>query len=58
METTKGMLLLDRYRIRAGNFAGTLLAWGPEFVTFLGEGERTFTACRADLFPKGIRLFH
>ena len=58
METTKGMLLLDRYRIRAGNFAGTLLAWGPEFVAFLGEGERTFTAYRADLFPKGIRLFH
>lgn len=56
METTKGMLLLDRYRIRAGNFTGTLLAWGPEFVAFLGEGGRTFTAYRADLFPKGNRL--
>ena len=58
METTKGRLLLDRYRIQAGNFTGTLLAWGPEFVAFLGEGERTFTAYRADLFPKGIRLSH
>ena len=58
METTKGMLLLDRYRFQAGNFTGTLLAWGPEFVAFLGEGERAFTAYRADLFPKGIRLSH
>ena len=58
METTKGRLLLDRYRIQTGNFTGTLLAWGPEFVAFLGEGERTFTAYRADLFPKGIRLSH
>jgi hypothetical protein len=56
METAQGLLLLDRYRIRVGNFMGTLLARGPEFMAFLGEGERPFTVYRVDLFPHGIRL--
>ena len=56
METAQGLLLLDRYRIRVGNFMGTLFARGLEFVAFLGEGARPFTVYRVDLFPHGIRL--
>lgn len=47
-------VVLERYRVRAGGFAGTLLARGLEFVAFLGEGERAFTAFRSDLFPRGV----
>lgn len=47
-------VVLERYRVQAGGFAGTLLARGIEFVAFLGEGERALTAYREDLFPRGL----
>lgn len=50
-------LELDRYRVRLGTAGGVLLAWGPEFVAFLGEGERALNVYRADLFPHGTGLF-
>ncbi|MCX7750179.1 MAG: hypothetical protein N2320_01220 [Candidatus Bipolaricaulota bacterium] len=49
-------VVLERYRLRAGAFAGILLARGLEFVAFVGEGERSFFAYRSDLFPRGLRL--
>lgn len=49
-------VLLDRYEVRAGAFAGTLLARGLEFVAFVGRGERSFSAYRSDLFPRGFPI--
>ena len=49
-------LVFDQYHVQAGSFGGTLLARDSEFVAFVGEGERTFTAYRSDLFPRGISL--
>lgn len=48
------LVLLDRYEVRAGAFAGTLLARDLEFVAFVGRGERSFSAYRSDLFPRGF----
>jgi len=56
VEAWGGVVFLDRYRVQAGGFGGTLLARDLEFVAFLGEGGRAFTAYRADLFPRGVRL--
>ncbi|MBC7220399.1 hypothetical protein H5T55_02800 [Candidatus Bipolaricaulota bacterium] len=47
-------VIVERYRVQAGGFTGTLLARGLEFVAFLGEGERVFLAYRVDLFPRGL----
>lgn len=49
-------VVLDRYEVRAGAFEGTLLARGLEFVGFVGRGDRSFSAYRSDLFPRGLSI--
>ncbi len=50
------VVVLDRYEVRAGAFGGILLARGLEFVAFVGRGERSFSAYRSDLFPRGLSI--
>ena len=47
-------VVVERYRVQAGGFTGILLTRGLEFVAFVGERDRVFTAYRGDLFPRGL----